>query len=144
MVPYNAPTRSRVLGVRAPRSPVRQQSITSEKLVSSVNTLPSPALSRLLCPVLRWQEGLIALEALLRRRMGVDTWTIEDVVSWLRDVGLWSENTEREVRLARSLFSQAQPSPLRYAFILQAQLIAMKTAAQKHTRSTRSEVLGSL
>ncbi|CAM9502681.1 unnamed protein product [Ectocarpus sp. 4 AP-2014] len=44
------------------------------------------------------QKGLPALEALLLRRQGVDAWTTEDVVSWLRDIGLWSEKTEREIR----------------------------------------------
>ncbi|CAM9234091.1 unnamed protein product [Ectocarpus sp. 12 AP-2014] len=44
------------------------------------------------------QKGLSALEALLLRRQGVDAWTTEDVVSWLRDIGLWSEKTEREIR----------------------------------------------
>lgn len=43
------------------------------------------------------QKGLPALEALLLRRQGVDSWTTEDVVSWLRDIGLWSDKTEREV-----------------------------------------------
>ncbi len=42
------------------------------------------------------QKGLAALEALLRRKQGVDAWTTEDVVVWLHDIGLWSEKAERE------------------------------------------------
>lgn len=71
---------------------------------------PSPAVSDALY-VPRWQDGLLALEALLQRRKDVDTWTIEDVVSWLGDVGLWSENTEREVRL-RPVSSRKHHSPI--------------------------------
>eukprot|EP00903_Cladosiphon_okamuranus_P013903 g12931.t1 len=44
------------------------------------------------------QKGLPALEALLQRRRGVDAWTIDDVITWLREIGLWTEKTEREIR----------------------------------------------
>lgn len=42
------------------------------------------------------QEGLPALEALLQRRKGVDAWSTDDVVTWLREIGLWNERIERE------------------------------------------------
>ncbi|CAM9504523.1 unnamed protein product, partial [Scytosiphon promiscuus] len=45
------------------------------------------------------QEGLQALEALLLRKGGVEAWTTDDVVSWVHDIGLWSEKTEREIRM---------------------------------------------
>lgn len=97
--------------------------------------LPSPRLPSVFLPALRWQEGLLALEALLRRRTGVDTWTTEDVVSWLRDIGLWSENTEREVRDSPApplILTQGTALPLCWLFSYERSALAkMNTAAEK-------------
>lgn len=58
------------------------------------------------------QEGLSALKSLLMRRKGVQTWNTDDVVSWLRDVGLWSEDSEREVKILPKIRNVTNPDPL--------------------------------
>lgn len=65
------------------------------------------------------QNGLSALEALLRRRKGVDVWNMDDVITWLREIGLWSEKTEREAshksQSAINLFCPLQPDLVLFA-----------------------------
>lgn len=42
------------------------------------------------------QYGLAALESLLRRRSGLDKWSVNEVIAWLGDIGMSGEGIARE------------------------------------------------